>query len=265
MNNYANIYNCYLFSTGKFYPSPPYVIYRNDLPPGGFVSLYSIPEETAHSIVETGTTRGFKGTVWSERLWVDTDNEAASKAVIDKVKELKYDYQLYTSGGRGFHVGILRNTTPSHLLPLFDKKWTEKTFEGHDSSIYTHLHLFRLPGTVHEKTGYQKKLIEVGGVRAIEADYNTLIGDKGVPNDLIDNMVYTGGGRSIFDVKSIMYNSTPQDNGERHVHLVRCLYALKSQGVLLSHARWWVGEVNKTYLDRKTEENLDQLVKSIYG
>lgn len=255
---------CYsLYSPGKWYPKIPEFICKPEEITTGFSSLYSVDEFTAHALVDTGTIRGFKGIVWSDRLWLDFDTQEAGKEALNKIKErTELNYVCYSSGGRGLHIGILRDSNPSHLLPLFDKKWTEKTFEGHDPSIYSHLHLFRLPGTIHEKTGLKKELIEVGGKESVQVDFSILENEK--QYDYTENKVY-GGDRSIFDSKSIMYNSTPQDNGQRHEHLVRCLYALKSSSVSVFNARWWVGEVNKTYNDRKSEESLDQLVRSIYG
>lgn len=262
--NYSDIYSCVLYSTGKWYPKEPFYKFIGDLPldMGGFTSLYQFTRETGECLRITGTTKGFKGVVWNDRLWLDFDTQEAGKNALLKVKEMEFDYVCYTSGGRGLHVGILRDSAPSHLLPLFDKKWAEKTFEGHDPSIYTHLHLFRLPGTIHEKTGLKKDFLERGGNRSIIADFSILENERSYGS--LESPVY-GTNMSIFDSKSVMYNSTPQENGQRHEHLIRCIYALKSCSVTASHARWWVGEVNKTYSDRKPEDQLDQLVKSIYG
>lgn len=260
--NYAGIYNFYLLSPGKFSPKPLVFAKANELPESGFSSVYAITERDAKEITKEGTTAGFKGVVWSERLWLDFDKEEAFVEARKRLKEMELDYVVYTTGGRGGHIGILRDHSPSHLLPTKDRAWASAQFEGCDPSIYTHLHLFRLPGTVHEKTGHRKQQIEheVGKVLIlpkevkVERDFANSEDNSDITNDL-----------SVFDLRTIMCNSIPAGVGQRHAQLVRCIYALKNCRVPFIHAIWWVGEVNKLFSERKTNEEIEQIVRSIYG
>lgn len=251
-------YTYSLFSTTADYgPKPRFVdALQGDL--RGFKSLYQVTEETAKAVEQAGTVKGFKGIVWSERLWLDFDNEDAARRAEGKLKEMGYDYVCYTTGNRGLHFGILRRHSPSHLLPLLDKSWVKTHFPEADSSIYTHLHPFRIPGTVHEKTGRTKTLLfECGG--------RTLILP---PLKREEVQTFSPGqkqGKSVFDCFFVMANTVPVDAGQRHGTLIKLINALKNDaGVGLDVALWWTNEWNKMLSEPKEEHEIEKAVRSIY-
>lgn len=224
----------------------------------GFVSLYQVTKETAEAIEQAGTVKGFKGIVWSKRLWIDFDNEDAARRADGKLKEMGYDYVCYTTGNRGLHFGILRNNPPSHLLPLLDKAWVKTHFPDADLSIYTHLHPFRIPGTIHEKTGRPKALVSEQRGRALI-----------LPPLKREEMqiVYAGPkpGKSVFDCFFVMANTVPVDSGQRHSTLVKLINALKNDaGASMDIAMWWVSEWNKMLSEPKEEYEIEKAVRSIY-
>lgn len=253
-------YKYYIYSPSKHYGAKPYFVERDGLPDKtGFSSLYAVTEDTAEAIESTGTTAQFKGVVHSERLWLDFDTEESSDAAQSKLESMGYDIIVYHSGNRGIHVGILRDHAPSHLLPAKDKAWVEANFPDADRSIYTPLHLFRLPGTRHEKTGRIKEFITHIRGGALRLPALTRQDIKLTPT------VNHSGERSVFECIRVMANSTPARNGQRHPQLVRLAYALKDDIQAEPYiALWWMLEVNKMAEEPKSFEEVEQIVKSIY-
>lgn len=253
-------YEYYLYSDRPTYGFSPNFIRRSELPVGGFRSLYAVTEDSAKAIIEAGTTKGFKGVVWSERLWLDFDSYEAAERAEAKLKEMGYDFVGWDTGGRGGHLGVLRTTAPSHLLPYQEKQWVEEHFPEADKSIYTHLHPFRLEDTVHEKTGNRKRLV-------CESKGSTLVlpplRDKEM--SLSENSRSRGGSSSVFDCFRLMANTVPVHNGERHPTLIRMLYALRDQTATSQDiAYWWACEWNKMLSEPKSEEEIEKAVRSIY-
>jgi hypothetical protein len=281
-----NDYLYVLYSPRPDYGSKPKFIHIRELPNEGFTSLYQVTKETAEAIERAGTAAGFKGVVWSEYLWLDCDSYEAADKVEGRLKEFGYEFKSYDTGGRGVHFcivcsdgGVLFNggdsirtrkapvkcydrVSPSHLLPLQHRQWVKENFPECDSSIYTHLHPFRLVGTTHSKTGGRKRLVEEHPGRALElppfdkARASEPEGRAGI--------FPTSGGKSIFDEFLIQRNSTPAKAGERHAQLVRLIYALKDCGYDVNIARWWAGEVNKRFTPPKGNDEIEKALGSIY-
>lgn len=247
-----------LYSATKSYGRKPRFINNNeDSLPQGFTSLYAVDGETAKAIVEEGTTKGFKGVVWGQKLWLDVDNYEAASEVEERLKKMKLAFVAYDSGSKGAHFGIERKAMPSHLLPSRDKAWVKEHFPEADVSIYTHLHPFRTPGTVHEITGRVKRLVaaESGNTLTLPPRREEMLIVPKSTNEL-----------SVFDCFRVMYNIGPAENGERHAQLVRLAYALKDDaGVDAETALWWSLEVNKRFQSPKTQEEVERIVRSIYG
>lgn len=233
----------------------------------GFSSLYAVTAESAKAIEQAGTTAQFKGVVWGERLWIDTDTYEAADEVEKRLREMEYGFVAYHSGGRGVHFGVDRVAAPSHLLPAQDKAWVQSHFQGcADTSIYTHLHLFRLPGTVHETHNQEKQLVlEVPGKTLVHPRWEKK--DVSIGTGLNSNV----GSGSIFDCARVMANTMwARKNrvpiGERHPTLVRITYALRDDAKASPDtALWWISEVNKLSEDPREPEHLEQIVRSVYG
>jgi hypothetical protein len=255
-------YKYHLYSPRPDYGSGiPHFI--DELAPSGFISLYSVTRETAEAITAAGTARGFKCIVWSERLWLDVDSYESADRVEERLNELAYEFSSFDTGGRGVHFGIIRTSPPSHLLPLQDRTWVKEHFPEADSSIYTHLHPFRLPGTIHQKTGGQKRLVGEHPGRALELPPYERIQNDGSPRD-IQLSLHSNGQKSIFDQFFIQRNSEPAKAGERHPQLVRLIYALRDNGYDVNVARFWVNEVNKRFQPPKGQDEIEKALGSIY-
>lgn len=256
-------YSYCLYSSGKHYGASPTFIRRDQLPREGFTSLYWVTKETAEAIVAAGTTAGFKGCVWAERLWMDFDSYPAAERAEGRLRGMGYDFIAFDTGGRGAHFGILRSSHPSHLLPVRDKRWVTENFPEADRSIYTHLHPFRLEGTAHEKTGDSKRLVcDVRG--------STLELPPFEKEELSIDTSSSGqrGVKSVFSCYRVMREVTAAPSvksGERHYALVRLIYALRDDaGVDAMSALYWVLEWNKFLREPKDEQETAKVVQSIY-
>lgn len=252
----------FVYSNSKFYPSPLDFRSHSALPKTGYASVYSVDLATAEALSTEGTVQGFKGVVWSERVWLDFDEERPFVEARKRLKELGLSHVVYTTGNRGGHVGVARDATPSHLLPARDKAWATTQFPGCDPSLYSHLHLFRLPGTVHEKTGHKKHQIDaVNGATLQLPPRQDLDLNLGGANQVLRHEVPI----SLFEMRTIMANSVPvSGRGGRHEQLVRLSYALKNNGVSSENAFFWIKEVNKMFEEPKSDGELSHLIQSIF-
>lgn len=254
-------HNFYLVTDGLYYGDRLHFVHGDTLGDHkGFQSLYAVCKEDAEALQQAGTAKGFKGVVWSERLQIDCDcNEDADRVRL-YLKENSYDYMEYSTGNRGSHFGILRNSNPSHLLPQQDRAWVRKRFPFADLSIYSHLHLFRLSGTLHEKTGRPKELVFQQDGKGVEHETVDLseydIPDSPSPLSSIEG--------SILDDFQIAHYSFPAMVGNRHYSLVNVCYGLHRLSVSEANARWYLNEVNKRYKDPKETTEIDKIIQTIY-
>jgi hypothetical protein len=260
-----DLYNYYVHTIIKRHTLPPLFLERSLLTQG-FASLYGVSAADAAAITAAGTTAGFKGVVHNDALWVDVDTFSAADETEKRLKELNLDFTAYTTGNRGAHFAITRDAAPSHLLPAQDKRWVQQHLEGlADLSIYTHLHLFRLPGTRHETGGGEKRLVltHPGVVLTLPAWKK----DEGAyGNSNSDDVLSSADAGSIFRSYRVMSNSVPTKVGNRHPTFVKLLHALRDDArVSPAVARWWLGEVNKMAEEPRDDAHLDDLVRSIFA
>lgn len=259
MKGWGNVFKYSLHTTGKLHSSTPVFVDRNRVSLEGFASIFYVDAKTAESVWQAGTTIGYKGLVWQDTLWIDTDSYEAADEVELKLKELGYEFISYDSGGRGAHFGVRIDVNPSHVLPYQCKTWVGEHFRGlADLSIYTHLHLFRLPNTIHERTGRRKEAVGRYPGRA-------LLLPRWEPKSQPLIAPVSSGRGSLFDNKRVLANLVPASNGDRHYQLVRLIYALKdSQGVDAPTATYICSEWNKMCEEPKDEAAIQKAVDSIY-
>lgn len=254
-------YRYRIYSPGKYIGNGSDFVVDDQTRSTGFTSLYAVDLHASKALLAEGTAKGFKGVVWNERLWIDVDSYRAAEATESILIEKGLDYVAFDSGGRGAHFGVLRHHNPSHLLPVKDKAWAKSKIPDADLSIYTHMHLFRLPGTMHEETGRIKELVSSrrGAALILPPLAEESIGYalEGINKD------YSS--KSIFDQFRVMMNTVPASAGDRHFTLVRLTYALKDDAkVGEREALWWLSETNKMFSEPKSIEALEEIIKSIY-
>lgn len=255
-----NGYNYVVYSRSKSHTASPSFVHIGEVPEEGFISLYAVTAETAEAIFQTGTTAQFKGVVWCPFLYIDTDTADESRATESKLKELGYAFNYYNSGrDGGAHFELPRDNTPSHLLPAQDKAWVQRVAPWADTSIYTHLHLFRLPGTVHESTNRKKQLVYQypGTVLVVPPIERATVQATTAP--------VASSSTGVFSNFLVMAGSMPAKPGNRHASLVKLAFTLKdSSGLSPEMCLWWLHEVNKGYPEPKSEEAVDQIFKTVF-
>lgn len=246
---------------------PPRFFRSNALAANGarFASVYAVREEDAAAIEEEAqTAAGFRGVVWSQRLWTDFDTyEAAAAAEVSLTKK-GLDYVVYDTGGRGCHIGILRTASPSHTLPQQDKLWVQENLKNADLSIYWHLHLIRLPGAVHERTGRPKRLLKrvEGTVLQLPPLLHKAVEQRA---DQLDDLGAVQGRQSIFKDWRIVSMLGSTEVGDRHNHLVRLAKRLQEADTSKEEGAWVCREVNRGFSEPKSDEELLRIVEWAYA
>lgn len=256
MNNYGDKYDTVIFKFNVYDTS--HIIFRaSDIPGSGFSSLYRITAETAEALNASGIS-GYKGAVWSPGIWVDCDTEESALETRATLSRLGLAFEVWSTGNRGLHFYIERPHAPSHLLPQLDREWIKSQIKNCDTSIYSHLHLFRNPGSRHQKTGKPKVRIEkVEGQPLLLAD------------TVQDKREYTNrasaAARSIFLDNYIMSLTVPVDEGKRHETLLHLALAMNRVGEPLDFIGRWLEHVNLLYTDKKPEGEIERILEFVAG
>ncbi len=235
------------------------VLQQSDLPNTGFSSVYAIDESSAEALQRTQNYVGFKGVVWSDKLWIDADTEEAAIKIDAGLRESGLGFTRYTTGNRGAHFGINREAAPSQLLPEQDKAWVKARYPEADLKLYGHLHMFRLPGTVHEKTGKPKEIVAT-------VEGTTIIHGRPDKKRAVQSLgsLMNPSTESVFVDNTIMNNSVPCTNGQRHYALlsVATKFSMRKEDPKI--ALWWLREINKMFTEPKSEEELNKLIHWAY-
>ena len=267
VNNDMDNFSYRIGSIDHILGRPPHFYHSAELTIKGnkFCSVYAVRREDAEAIESTsGTAAGFKGIVWSQKLWVDFDTYEAAAEAEKTLDKLGVGYVVYDTGGRGKHIGINRDAKPSHTLPGQDKAWVQANLSGADLSLYWHLHLIRLPGTVHEKTGKPKKLVsrkEGSSIQLERMSHEELhkVGHQ-FSNANIERSPSTR--NSIFTTWSVISNLTPTNHRKQLVELAVALQ--RDVGVTAEEATWVLLEVNRGFSIPRDTNEIERIVKWAY-
>ncbi len=129
----------------------------------GYRSVYYFSEDDAQEIIASHSSAGLKKyCVGSYELIVDFDGEQCDNIpkLLDTLRSWGLGYELWSSGGKGYHVVFHHQPVYSSNLPLAQAQFLQNLGVVSDPSLYRPSSLIRLPGTIHEKTGKQKTLVE---------------------------------------------------------------------------------------------------------
>ena len=136
----------------------------------GFRSVYGFDKETADRIISSRSSAGLKGkAVYADVLLIDFDDEYEEA---DKLRESLVErgigFSTFNSGNRSIHFHIPHPPVFQPWLPKAHKQWIAANCPKADVSFYHPAGLFRLPLTIHEKTGKLKVEIETHQGEMIE-------------------------------------------------------------------------------------------------
>jgi KaiC/GvpD/RAD55 family RecA-like ATPase len=138
-------------------------------------SLFFYSDEILTHVTSTGSVSGYRGKTGLDRIVWDFDNEDLDIAknnvltLIDRLVThydiLKYEIGIFFSGRKGFAVelntkGIIGfDNVLSENIPILTKKFCTKLaddLESFDRVIYNTNRLYRINGTLHQKTSIVK-------------------------------------------------------------------------------------------------------------
>lgn len=209
-----------------------------ELPNAGFQSLYAVSEEDAANMVTSESYAGFRDVVHSTMLFIDCDSDEAARMVEATLNRLGLGYEKYSTGNRGFHFSIIRDCDPSNYLPALDKKWCEQNAPWADLKLYTHLHLYRRPGMIHEKTGRRKELVftKSGGNLDFRGMHAPPVPER--------ESAPPGEMKSVFEDRTLMALAVPHTSGKRHGTFMTMAIRLSETGQTPEFAYGWLVNVN---------------------
>lgn len=228
----------------------------------GYSSIYLFKEEDALKIKESGNSSGLnKFEVGGAFLVVDIDN---GKEGLDKLTHVlnkqELSFEVWESGGKGYHVYIPHEFCMSEHLPFFHKKTLESLLPLADSivdmSLYQHGRLLSLPGRVHPKTKKKKTfLYKSNGSRKIE-----LIKLPPKPEEqklklsTDENMLTKGLERVISMIQS------PPMPGNRHTAIWGAAKDLLEGGLSKNSVLEILLGVNESWLEKKLESDVQMAI-----
>lgn len=135
-----------------------------------YINTLLFQESFETFVANTGSVQKYRGEGKLNYFPVDidsTDLNASLEALRNFIEKLNLNdvptmyLRYYFSGSKGFHVMIpntMIGTEPSESISRYMKKMGSILLDDElfDSTIYTHVRLFRLPNTKHQKSGLYK-------------------------------------------------------------------------------------------------------------
>jgi hypothetical protein len=130
----------------------------------GFRSVYAYPAEVKKLIEERRSTADIHDqSVFSDKLFIDFDNVGCADT-LEHLNDLGVEHSVWTSGNRSFHIHVTVEPMLGPDVPYSQRMWVQQNIPDQaDLTFYTHAGQFRLPGTLHEKTGQRKVKIQSFG------------------------------------------------------------------------------------------------------
>lgn len=128
----------------------------------GFSTVYAFSEEHADIIRSSGASKGMnKYPVYADCITFDLDNgDKFLKPLIGWFTEKGLGYRLYDSGNKGYHFCVPHTPIYNIDLPYTHRMLAEATGVEYDPTLYQAGRLLRNIGTIHEKSGRPKQIIE---------------------------------------------------------------------------------------------------------
>lgn len=227
-------------------------------PAPGYCSVYAFNEIDAKQIRALGNSRGFaRFSVYAECLILDIDGgDEQMRRVIPKLDALGLGYDVYESGGKGYHIYIWHEPIYSPNLPYSHLCWVEANGIECDKSLYQHGRILSLPGRVHPKTGKRKQFVESkeGAMPVIELQTAPTFD---ITPDGSKDMVF------VFRQLSRLVEFEP-DQGKRHTRLwsaaANCAFAGMSQ----TWTEEVLQEINSKWRNPKEPEEVVAAVSQAY-
>ena len=229
----------------------------------GFRSLYKY-DSNQKSIIEAQASMANLDNmaVYSDTLFIDIDNnEDAMKAMRFALVDRDIHYELYESGGKGYHFHIPLKETYQHTrLPEIQKQWVKSLGIPVDESIYKHAGLFRLPGQRHAKTGKKKEIIAEQCALLLELDMNIQL-PTAKPTRMCSSLSTSAEALN----ECLFYLINEPAEGGRYMKLWHLAKGLQEAEFTEEFAIELLVEVNFAWSKPKPIEEINRAIKETYG
>ncbi len=233
----------------------------------GYSSIYMFSEEDAQTIKKNEHSKGFQYLQVSAKfLIMDIDcGKEGLDQILPILDKRQFSYEVWESGGKGFHIYIPHELLTSIHLP-HSHKMAAKEILGDkfgliDASLYQHGRLLSLPGRIHPKTKKKKTLViskkgsciltvPIVEEVKIRPMYELIHGsDEGLIMGLtrVTDMI-----------------SYPPGPGNRHLRIWGASKDLAMSGLSYDTVLDLMNRVNSSWQDQKPTSEIEQAVQSAF-
>lgn len=227
----------------------------------GYASVYMFKEADALEIRASGHSAGFdKYEVAADALVIDIDNgDLGLQVVMNALHSRRLAYEIWSSGGKGYHVVIPHDLVTSTHLPHSHKKAIEEMGLVVDTSLYQHGRLLSLPGRVHPKTKKKKRLLQI--VDGKRLDLKIVVKPEPVFNfdEHLGLSELTKGLKRVIDMIE-----APPSPGNRHTKLWGAAKDLADSGLSFDTVVDIMEGVNGTWDDKKDPSEIRLAVEQAF-
>lgn len=233
----------------------------------GYSSLYFFSKEDADVIKENGHSRGFQYLVaYSAFLVMDIDCGQEGLDQITPILDKEgYSYEVWSSGGKGFHIYMPHEMLGSVHLPYSHKMKIREILGDKyaliDGSLYQHGRLLSLPGRIHAKTKKKKKFeYAKKGTR----DLIVPIIEEVKVRPLYEQVVGSDEGLIIGLTRVQDMLTHPPGPGNRHLRIWGASKDLAMAGLSYDTVLNLMNRVNSSWTNQKPESEIEQAVQSAF-
>jgi hypothetical protein len=231
------------------------------LPNPGYISVYMFSEDAALKIKQSGTSKGLQQyPVAADELVIDIDNGDEGLAEVEVVLEAQgLAYQVWSSGGKGYHVCIPHPLVCSEDLPYSHQQAVQGLGLKVDMSLYQHGRLISMPGRVHPKTKQKKRFIrQVEGknldlkiVKKPDLQFN--FDDRAGLDELASGLM-----------RVVNMLNTPPSPGNRHTKMWGAAKDLADAGLQFDTVLDVMGRVNESWDVQKDEAEIRLAIEQAF-
>ncbi len=227
----------------------------------GYQGVYMFSEDVALDIIASGSSAGFsRYTPAAQEVIIDLDDGDRQKAALTETL-LKHGFlfQVWFSGGKGYHFTIPHQFIQDKRLPYSHLRWVESLGIVADWSLYRPGSIVSLPGRVHPKTKIKKHLLETYDGKPLELPLHE-IPDK--PEFRVTE-VSDDEQRIIGLYKLSKLVAEPPTEGDRHIKLWSCAKNLADGGFSFAAVETILQEINSIWpVPKNREEVLKAVVQA---
>lgn len=232
----------------------------------GYSSVYLFSEADAETIKRLGHSKGLSSyPVSSSFLIFDIDSGESSLRHVEKaLKEKGLGFEVWESGGKGYHVYVTHQFVTSSDLPYSHSRaalqMIPNAVQHIDLSLYQHGRLLSLPGRIHPRTRKKKKFLYSVGGASLELP---VLKKPQIEFSVVSEADESILGRSFDQLLSMLLS--PPYVGNRHTTIWAVSKDLMNSGLKYETALDLMQKVNEVWKNQKSPAEIELAVKQAYG